>query len=714
MMPGAHASAAVRITLAFLLLVSVPRVSKGEETTGTPDEERKPKPGKLSIKGYGLLTNLELRNLVKITQTDGKFPPRFDANFIEDAALILLSRLTQDGYLRATLTCEAIVQGTNTTNLEWTRNRIAQVPRDLTCSKLTFKVEKNQLYFFESLHFSGLQAISEKEAQDYFFVADSLIPSRKQRAYNRRRADQGMTNLEIALQRMGYAEAQVREQSIHFNDDTGEVQFYVKVDEGRKVFVDEIILKYESVSAQLELEPNLVWSRYWQQDFSQEMIHAQYRDGYPNAQLRVKETSRTLSGDEEHLRLEAELVPGPQVNVGEVRFEGHERTRLRRLKKRAQVEPGDLFNPLEIDEARQRMNRLGSFDSVGVRLGEQRSVTNQPVRDVTFELEEGKRFDLSLLLGVGSYERVRAGFELDQNNIFGSAHRYRLRGIQSFRATSSDFIYTMPDITSWELDAFINGEWLRREEFSFTRVEYGGGIGLGYFLEPIQSRVTARYNYQRLNAEDSLLANPIGLERAVVSSLVFDIKHDRRDNPITPRKGYKFFTNLEVATSRAGGSVDFQRLDMAASWHQPLGGGRYLHLGASHGVATTFGGRALDLPFNKRFFPGGENSVRGFQQGQASPLDAAGQIQGAATYSQGNIELEQMLTSAWSVVIFTDAVGVARNIKSYPAAEGLYSVGGGLRWKTIIGPARIEYGHNINARTADPRGSLHFSIGYPF
>ncbi|HVR36150.1 MAG TPA: BamA/TamA family outer membrane protein, partial [Methylomirabilota bacterium] len=40
--------------------------------------------------------------------------------------------------------------------------------------------------------------------------------------------------------------------------------------------------------------------------------------------------------------------------------------------------------------------------------------------------------------------------------------------------------------------------------------------------------------------------------------------------------------------------------------------------------------------------------------------------------------------------------------------------GGGVRWKTIIGPARLEYGHNLNPRRHDPSGTLHFSIGFPF
>jgi outer membrane protein insertion porin family len=121
-----------------------------------------------------------------------------------------------------------------------------------------------------------------------------------------------------------------------------------------------------------------------------------------------------------------------------------------------------------------------------------------------------------------------------------------------------------------------------------------------------------------------------------------------------------------------------------------------------------------ELPFNKRFFPGGESSVRGYQEGKASPLDENGNQLGAETYTQANLEFEQLLTKSWSVVTFFDVVGFALHRSDYPWDEGLYSVGGGLRWYSFLGPVRLEYGYNLNRRVHDPAGTLHFSIGFPF
>ena len=140
---------------------------------------------------------------------------------------------------------------------------------------------------------------------------------------------------------------------------------------------------------------------------------------------------------------------------------------------------------------------------------------------------------------------------------------------------------------------------------------------------------------------------------------------------------------------------------MSASYHLPIGRLHWLHFGLSHGFVTTASGPSKDLPFNKRFFPGGDNSIRGYQFGEAAPRDQNHDLVGGESYMLGNIEFEQGITKSLSFVAFVDALGNARSISDYPFNEGLYSVGGGLRWKTLIGPARLEYGYNLHRREED-------------
>jgi outer membrane translocation and assembly module TamA len=113
------------------------------------------------------------------------------------------------------------------------------------------------------------------------------------------------------------------------------------------------------------------------------------------------------------------------------------------------------------------------------------------------------------------------------------------------------------------------------------------------------------------------------------------------------------------------------------------------------------------------FYPGGENSVRGYQRSEAAPKEGE-KFQGAQAFILVNLELEQAFSRSLSLVLFLDAVGTASNIDEYPFDDTLSSAGLGLRYRTFMGPLRLEYGRNLNRRDFDPKGTLHFSLGYPF
>jgi outer membrane translocation and assembly module TamA len=105
----------------------------------------------------------------------------------------------------------------------------------------------------------------------------------------------------------------------------------------------------------------------------------------------------------------------------------------------------------------------------------------------------------------------------------------------------------------------------------------------------------------------------------------------------------------------------------------------------SHGFVATVDGAAEDLPINRRFFPGGDNSIRGYQYGEAAPRDEFNALVGAETYTLANIEFEQGITPKWSFVFFFDALGEATRIADWPIDESLFSA---RSWNTVEEPDR--------------------------
>ena len=282
------------------------------------------------------------------------------------------------------------------------------------------------------------------------------------------------------------------------------------------------------------------------------------------------------------------------------------------------------------------------------------------------------------------------------------------------KSTNADFTYSVPEVFGEHLDGSLRLYGLRREEVSFTRLEAGVSTGLRHFFEPLDTDLQVSYNYEFLGTRDSQLDPGDVDDDAIAATIRFDATRDKRDNPLLPRSGYRLYGESETSSRLIGATVNYQRFVFSASWHRVITEGFWLHLGLKHGVIFPYGSDDDPLPVNKLFFPGGENSVRGYTRGEAAPRDENGVVIGAESSFVANVELEVALSTSIGLVLFSDSTFNAAQIEDYPADEALYSVGLGLRYNTVVGSIRLEYGHNLNPRELDPSGTLHFSIGFPF
>lgn len=675
--------------------------------------EELPEP-ELRVSGYGFFGNRELKRVLELLEAPDAKRPYYDAQFVEDSILILMSRLNQDGYLKPRVTVRMMLANGTILERVWDEPLEEPLPRGTRAQRVEIQIDEGVLYHYGELEFVGLEEMSVEEARGFFIERGALLPLKSTRIYNPARLKRGLGSLVEVMQRKGYQSAKATATEVRQNDETGEVDVSIQVEPGSKSIVrsvnQHVVLgeATNSPSALPTISTNEPYSQFWLQDFTQQLKNDYYERGYPDTTVDITTVGEETIDGVILLDLLATVSTGPQIVVGEVLFTGHERTQLSVIDRRVEVAEGELLNRVEAERGRFHLARLGVFESVELSY----EPVDEHVRNVIYRLNEGKVIDVNLIFGFGSYELLRAGVELEQFNVFGRAHHSRLKLIQSFRSSTADYDYTMPELFGENVDVFLNASALRREEVSFTREEFGGGAGARRYFEGIFTDVSVRYNYQVLHAAEADVEE--GLRTADVGALITDIRHDRRDNPLYPRAGYKLFSNIELATEYLAGNANYQRLEFAGSYHQPLDVGRWLHFGVSHGVVLAVGSREDDLPFNRRFFPGGENSVRGFQQGEAAPRNERGRIVGAETYLGGTIEFEQALTPAWSIVAFTDAISFARRVTDYPGDEVLVSAGAGIRWRTLIGPVRLEYGHNVNPRAGDPSGTVHFSIGFPF
>ncbi|HEY0947749.1 MAG TPA: BamA/TamA family outer membrane protein [Opitutaceae bacterium] len=677
----------------------------------------KPEPAALSVRGLGWWNNRESRVTLERLLGEER-GPAWDANAIEDAVFLLLAELQADGYLRPRITA-AVERGDGAGASEeyvFDHELTTLLPRDLTARGVQLRVERGVRYRVETVAVSGLTALPEAAAESIFLEEAGLLTGLMKPSYVPARARANADTLAERLRDRGYADATVQAREAQVDHATGEVQLAIEVREGpRWLVAKSAVSGMEALpvtAGKIAPDPGVVWSPGRRQEIVEAVRREAYSAGFPDVRVNVSTAPAPERGGVRRVDVRVEVALGEQVKIGTTRFAGLVHTRPELLQRRVRVESGALLDPRRLEQARARLGRLGVFSAVDVDL----EPAEGPVRDAVFTFREAPRWETSLLAGYGSYEQLRAGVELRQWNLFGRAHSSRLLLVQSLKSSRGEYSYTVPELFGESVDGTAKIFGLQREELAFLRQEYGGSVTLQRAVPFIGAIGTAGYTFQSLrNKDNELVTRAIDEEQVIVASVDLGLSRDRRDNPLRPRRGYRWFTNAEIANTVLGGEVNYERFELGASYHRPAGRGRWLHVGLTHGVITTLGADDdRTLPVNKRFFPGGESSIRGFQDGEAAPRGPDGRFIGAKSYALLNLEFEQALTRSWSAVVFVDALGMAERLGDYPSSEELYSLGLGLRYQTIVGPVRLEYGHNLNRRDGDPSGTLHLSVGFPF
>ncbi|MET0263709.1 MAG: BamA/TamA family outer membrane protein [Rariglobus sp.] len=678
-------------------------------------EPKAPEPAALSVSGLGWWSNREQRLALERILGDERGAV-MGANSVEDAVFMIVSAQADSGYLNPKVTVRLTLEEGGVETHGFDADLETLLPRTLKVKSAHFEIEKGVRSVVDKVVFTGLTAMKEETARGYFRPGEVPLVGAEARAYSPSKLRRSAANLQAALHEKGYAESLVKATVTHADRETGRVEVAVDVQEGAKWVVRAIeVTGAEGADVDLAeqlKENNQPWSHGWQQDLTEGVRQAFYRKGYADVRVSIDGRPAAPAGGERTVTASIAIIPGGKVKVGEVRFDGNVHTKESILKRRVNADEGDPLNPLRLERARYRLARLGAFETVDLRY----EPATGDVRDPVFTVRELPRWDASLLAGYGSYEQLRGGVELQQTNLLGRAHSSRLQLIQSMKSTRGDYIYSVPELFGESIDGSVRLFGLRREEEAFLREEYGGTAAIKRRVPWIKAEGTVGYTYQSLrNMDNELTTSSVDEGNVRVASIDLGLTKDRRDNPLRPRRGYRWFAQAELASERLGGEVDYQAFEMGVAYHTSWDRSRWIHIGLTHGVITQLGAPDGQLiPVNRRFYPGGDSSIRGYQKDEAAPRGADGRFVGAETYVLLNVEIEQAITKTWSVVVFGDALGQAAELSEYPFDERLYSVGLGLRYQTVIGPVRLEYGRNVNPRPKDPSGTLHLSVGFPF
>ena len=482
----------------------------------------------------------------------------------------------------------------------------------------------------------------------------------------------------------------------------------------------------------------------------------------------VVQVEPVLSADGTSASLVYRITEGPQTIVDHILITGNTRTSPDIIRRELLFRTGEPLGLADLIESRRRLAALGLFRRVQIT---EISHGGSAEHDVLVTVEEAPATTLSYGGGLEASRRLRRGelgealerfelaprgfFDVGRRNVGGKNRSMNLYTRVSLRPEDrtdagddgrafgfSDYrvvlTYREPRPYGINGDLTMTGAVEQGVRSSFNFARKGVTAELQRRLSPLV-RSSARYSFAttrifdaRLDDEDQALIDR-RFPQVRLSTIAGALSRDTRDDVLEPTRGTLLSVEGSLAARAMGGQVGFVKGYGQGLWFTRLPGRRSVVLATrlAVGLADPFprpdrqvgeDGQIEeviieDLPASERFFAGGDTTVRGFALdtvGAGNTISPQGFPRGGNAVLIMNGELRVPVTTNLAAALFLDGGNVYERIADFGVTELRGSYGFGVRYRSPIGPIRLDLGFKIDRRPNESPRAFHFSFGQAF
>ena len=428
------------------------------------------------------------------------------------------------------------------------------------------------------------------------------------------------------------------------------------------------------------------------------------------------------------------IKEGRPVTVGKIKFEGNDTTLDFILARELSIRSGDRLNPYALARSRDQIKNLDYIDDVEIKIN--RPNTLESTKDLTVNVDEQFGGTIEFGVGFGDVEGARGFVDVSHSNLFGTGRTIGARAEISQIEQRYALRYREPWFLGQPLDAVATVSYLTEERvatdlLSFDRLtiyEYKQPFGTAFGFESrLTENMTATilYRYEiddifkvrdEIIAARRLAGLPDDRQKITIASLMPSIIWDMRNDPFNPTEGSFHALSLKQSAKMLGSEDQFYKFTGQTAWFAPIGKRVVLALQGRAGYTERFGDTSR-VAIVERFFAGGRNTVRGYDQ---DTLGVTGQtvVDGIPTGGNAmfvsNAEFRVALPRAVGLVVFLDGGNVWRDARNIDFHDMKFSVGPGIRYNTPVGPLRLDFGYKLRREAGESPAQLHFTLGHAF
>lgn len=604
--------------------------------------------------------------------------------------------------------------------------------------KLTLDVDEGRASSISDIRFVGNTKFDSEELADLMQLGVSNWMSwyTKRDLYSREKLAADLETIRSFYLNQGYLDFRIDSVQVSIAPNKADVYVVINMTEGDVYTVNDVRLSGdmlgldENLKQLVNIEKGSVYNaeavKAVSTAISEKLSTLGYAFATADANPIADEENRTVD-------IVYTVDPGRRAYVRRVNITGNNRTRDEVIRREVRQYESAWFDSDKVKLSRDRIDRLGYFESVTAEPTPVPGTRDQV--DVDIKVKERPTGSISLGAGYSTSEGIILSAGFAQNNVFGTGNSVSVEvntsDSQRTYALSVVQPYITPEGISRSFDIYDRKVDL--DELDVADVEYetrGAGVSWGIpFTETdrvflggrIEStKVTTNQNSpdRYKNYVKEFGDNPVSV------ALTLGWSRDSRDNTLAPTRGV--YQRLSGEFGLPGLDIQYYKATYQYQQFIPLSRTWTLAFNGQVGWGDVYGSTD-QFPFFKNFYAGGIGSVRGYENGSLGPRDSNGDNLGGDRMVTGSLELLAPLPGGdrtLRIFGFLDAgyvwgYGRTSSASDYERQEMSlsdirYSAGIGVAWISPLGPLKFSIAAPLNDKETDDVQRFQFQIGTGF